>query len=367
MLSLMARWQFLSASAGAGHNRAAEALHECARAYCPGVETEWIDSLKFTNRAFAKLYERSYFWLASGAPELWGFLYKHGGRNVHKQRLRKVIELYDRTAYRKLMARVEEFNPSAVVCTHFLPANVITARTRGALPVYVVVTDFDIHPLWYNPRVEGYFVASDEVKVQLARYGYPADRISVTGIPIHPVFSETPSRAPSDRPSVLLMSGGFGMGHMEKAVERLLDIDLPFRLTVIAGKNERMRKKLEKLTAGRAEVHGFVNNIHDLMGASDLIITKAGGLTVSECLARRLPMVLFAPIPGQEEANADYLIEIGAALKARSLDLLDFKVRELLANPARLEMMRRAASAAARPTAGREILRFLLDEHPSGR
>ena len=364
----MARLLILSASAGAGHNRAAEAIHESARAYCPGVETEWVDSLKYTNRVFAKLYEQSYVWLASYSPSLWGILYKQAGKNVEHKKVDKLVELHDRLTYRKLMKHVEEFRPDAVVCTHFLPANVLLAK-KIPVPVYVVVTDFDVHSLWLNRKAAGYFVASDEVKVQLARYGYPAERIRVTGIPIHPVFSQEtlpPPPDPSGAPRkarLLMMSGGFGMGHMEEVLERLLAIRTPFELTVVAGRNEKMKKKLEAIAAGRAVVHGFVTNVHELMGRSDLIITKSGGLTVSECLAKRLPMVIFSPIPGQEECNADYLLEHGCAVKSRSLDVLDYKVLELLENPSRLDMMKRAAGAAARPFAGRDVLRHVLDEN----
>jgi len=357
----MTRILILSASAGAGHNRAAEALRESARAYCPGVETEWVDSLKYTNRLFAKLYEQSYVWMASYTPSLWGALYKQTSRNTERRNLEKMVELHDRLTYRKLMEHVEEFKPDAAICTHFLPANVLLAKRIG-IPVYVVITDFDAHALWVNRKVAGYFVASDEVKVQLARLGYPADKIRTTGIPIHPVFSEKVERPEAGKPTLLFMSGGLGMGHMEQALERLLAIPIPFNLTVVAGRNEAMKKKLEKIAGGRATIHGFVTNVHELMGKSDLIITKAGGLTVSECLAKRLPMVLYSPIPGQEECNADFLLEHGCAVKARTIDVLDYKVLELLEKPHRLDMMARACGSVARASAGRDVLRHVLDE-----
>ncbi len=361
----MTRLLILSTSAGAGHNRAADALHECARSGFPRVETAWIDSLKYTNRLFARLYEQSYVWMASHTPSLWGLLYKHAGPPPEK-RIRRATELHDRLAYRHLMRHVEEFRPDAALCTHFLPANVLLAK-RAGVPVYVVVTDFDVHALWIHRRAAGYFVASDEVKVLLARQGYPPERIHVTGIPIHPVFGQPPPPRTPGPPTLLLMAGGSGMGPLVKAMERLLDLDLPCRLVVVAGKNEKLRRRLEAASRRRAEIHGFVSNIQDFMGRSDLIITKAGGLTVSECLARGLPMILLSPIPGQEECNADYLLERGAALKARSLDVLDYKVRELLENPGRLDMMKRAAAAAARPHAGRDILRRVIDENPPRR
>jgi processive 1,2-diacylglycerol beta-glucosyltransferase len=359
----MARVLVLSASAGAGHNRAAEAVHEWARQGPAGVESEWVDSLQYTNRLFSKLYEKSYFWMASYAPDLWGAVYKQLGKKREPSPLDKAIALHDRLAYKKLIGHVEEFGPDVAVCTHFLPMNVLLAK-RLKIPVYVVVTDFDVHSQWLNTRVAGYFVASDEVKVQLVRYGYPADRVRVTGIPIHPVFSREAAPPPSDKPRVLLMGGGLGMGMMEGALSRILDLGPRFHLTVVAGKNEKMRRKLEAVADGRAEVLGFVTNVDELMGRSDLIITKSGGLTVSECLARRLPMVLYSPIPGQEECNADYLLERGCAVKARTLDVLDYKVLELLENPGRLDMMKRACAAIARPWAGRDVLRHVLDENP---
>jgi len=358
----MPRILILSASAGAWHNRAAEAIRESAKAYCPGVETEWIDTLKYTNKVFSKLYEQSYVWMASYSPSLWGILYKQAGKNSEHKKINQLIELHDRLTYRKLMEHVEEFKPDVAICTHFLPANVLLAKRVG-IPVYLVITDFDAHALWVHKKARGYFVASDEVKVQLARYGYPSAQIRTTGIPIHPVFSQETTRETSSKPQILFISGGFGMGHMEEALERILAIPLPFSLTVVAGKNESMRKKLEKIAGGRAIIHGFVTNVHDLMGKSDLIITKAGGLTVSECLAKKLPMVIFSPIPGQEECNADYLLEHGCTVKARTLDVLDYKVLELLENPARLDMMRRACGAVARASAGRDVLRHILDEN----
>jgi processive 1,2-diacylglycerol beta-glucosyltransferase len=359
----MPRLLILSASAGAGHNRAAEAVHESARTWCPGVESEWIDSLQYTNKLFSKLYERSYFWLASYAPDLWGAMYKQLGKKREANTLDKAIELHDRLAYKKLMARVEAFRPDAVVCTHFLPMNVLLAK-KIDVPVYVVVTDYDVHTQWLNKKAAGYFVGAEHVKVLLARYGYPAEKIRVSGIPIHPVFSQEPAPAPpSDKPRLLLMGGGLGMGDMVDALRRLLE--LPCRLTVIAGKNESLRRKLEGVAEGRAAVHGFVSNIHELMGAHDLIVTKAGGLTTTECLARRLPMVLYSPIPGQEECNADFLLERGCAVKARSIDILDYKIHELLESPARLDMMKRACGAVARPYAGRDLLRAVLDENPA--
>jgi processive 1,2-diacylglycerol beta-glucosyltransferase len=360
----------LSAGCGAGHNRAAEAIAACGRQFLSGHTVEWFDSLHYTSRAFQKLYGDSYVWIVNHSPTAWGALYKIMGQNVERPRLMKAVKLFDKLAYKKLIAHVEEFKPDAIVATHFLPTNVVLTKLKNRAPkVYVCVTDFDVHSLWINRGASAYFVASDQVRWLVRQYGYPAERVHVTGIPILPAFSAARGRDAVARelgldpavPTVLFMSGGFGMGHMEEAVERLLKVAEPHRLVVICGKNEPMRAKVTALAKGsKTIVTGFVTNVHDYMEASDVVISKSGGLTTSECLARGVPMIVFSPIPGQEERNCDFLMERGAAVKAASLDSLDFKLSELLADPARLATMKAAARRAARPLAGRELLERVI-------
>ncbi len=361
----------MSAGAGAGHNRAAEAIAACGKEFLPQHHVEWFDSLTYTSKTFEKLYGQSYVWIVNNSPTTWGALYKVMGENVERPKLMKAVKLFDKLAYKKLIAHVEEFKPDAVVATHFLPTNVVLTKLKNKAPkVYVCVTDFDVHSFWVNRGASGYFVASEEVKWLLAQYGYPKELITVTGIPILPAFSQRRGRDLVARelgidpalPTVLCMSGGFGMGHMEEAVARLLTIKIPHQLVVICGKNDKARAKIEVLARGtRTKVMGFVTNVHEWMEASDIVISKSGGLTTSECLARGVPMVVYSPIPGQEERNCDFLMEHGAAVKASSLGILDYKVAELLADPGRLAKMKDAARRAARPMAGRDLLNHVIE------
>jgi processive 1,2-diacylglycerol beta-glucosyltransferase len=254
--------------------------------------------------------------------------------------------------------------------------NVVLAHKGGSgkrLPVYACITDYDVHPAWVNKEVAGYFVATPEVAWQLATYGYPSERIRVTGIPILPAFRRplTSQEAieklgvPAEGVRILIMAGGFGIGDMEQTVRRLSVLSQRPTLLAVAGRNARLHDRLKALELsleGRLKVFGFVSNVQDLMAASHLMISKSGGLTVSECLASHLPMVVFAPIPGQEERNADYLMEHGAAVKAPTSDLLVFKIGELLEAPGRLRKMKKAARALGRPRAAEEILDGLLKD-----
>jgi processive 1,2-diacylglycerol beta-glucosyltransferase len=367
----MTRLLVLSAGAGAGHNRAAEAIREHARE--SGVDADWFDSLKFTGRVFRTLYAESYIWMASHSPALWGMLYKLMGRRTEQPNLRKLMKTYDSMNYGRLVKHIESYRPDAILSTHFLPTNVVLAhRGDSGPPLFTVVTDLDVHSFWIAEGVAGYFAGNDQTRWLLEKFGTPPDRVHVTGIPVHPAFSRTRGRDAVRRelslsprlPVVLFMSGGFGMGNMEEALERLLGLPTPFQLLVVAGKNEKMKARLERIgrsTARQARVFGFVPNVHDFMEAADLMISKAGGLTSSECLARALPLVVYSPIPGQEERNADYLMEQGAAVKAATMDLLEYRVRELLEDPPRLARMRDRAAAIARPLAGRDIVARVVE------
>jgi len=358
----------LSAGAGAGHNRAAEAV--AASALEADVPAEWFDALSFTGSVFRNLYAQSYLWMAGRSPALWGMLYKRMGRRGDQPNLRKLMKTYDSLNYGKLMKRVEASAPDAIVCTHFLPANVVLAHLgRSGPPVFTVITDFDVHQFWINEGVAGYFAGNDQVKWLLRGFDVPEERIRTTGIPVHPLFSRTRGRDVVRRelglapglPVVLFMSGGFGMGNMEEALERLLALPSRFQLLVVAGKNEKMRKNLERIaraSARRARIYGFISNVQDFMEAADVMISKAGGLTSCECLARGLPLIVFSPIPGR---NADYLMEQGAAVKAPTMDILEYKVHELLEDPPRLGRMKGSAAAMARPSAGRDVVAGVVD------
>ena len=367
----MTRLLVLSAGAGAGHNRAAEAVREHARE--AGHEAEWFDSLTFTGRVFRTLYAESYIWMASHSPALWGMLYKLMGKRTEQPNLRKLMKTYDSLNYRRLVRHIEAFRPDAIISTHFLPTNVVLAHlgTKGP-PVFQTITDLDVHSFWIAPGVAGYFAGNEQVRWLVEKFGTPPDRIHVTGIPVHPAFARARGRDAVRRelslapglPVVLFMSGGFGMGNMEEALERLLALPTQFQLLVVAGKNEKMKTRLEKIARGssrKARVFGFVPNVHDFMEASDLMISKAGGLTTSECLARSLPLVVYSPIPGQEERNADFLMERGAAVKAPTMDLLEYRVLELMEDAPRLARMRTSAAAIARPFAGRDIVSRVVE------
>ena len=172
----------------------------------------------------------------------------------------------------------------------------------------------------------------------------PAGDVTVTGIPIHPAFSEPKDRAGSasggralagDRPVLLQLAGGFGVGPVEQLFQSILAVETPLELVVVAGRNAELKTRLEQIDVPprhRAHVLGFTTEMDELMAAADLVVSKPGGLTTSEALARGTPMVVVNPIPGQESRNSDFLLENAAAIKINNVATLPYKLNQLLAD-----------------------------------
>ena len=235
----------------------------------------------------------------------------------------------------------------------------------------------DRHNMWLVPGMAGYLAATEEVAFRLQARGIPAERIHVTGIPVMPAFSEpdAPALARNGcaaalgldpaRPVLLMASGGAGVGDLASMVERVLSLggDSGLQVIAVAGRNAEAHGKLQALAArhpGRVVAIGFTHEMHRLMAAADLVVTKPGGLTVSECLALGKPMLLISPIPGQEEHNAGFLMEEGAGWLAYDAIGLDYKVARLMADAAKLASMATRSRTLGKPQAARSVLHHVL-------
>ncbi|MRR57302.1 MAG: galactosyldiacylglycerol synthase [Deltaproteobacteria bacterium] len=368
-----------SVSAGAGHVRAAQALQAAAEQWYPGVETVHVDLMDLVPKLFRKVYADTYLRVVERHPAVWGYLYDRADQERADSALNRFRMAVERLNTREIGKVLEEIEPDHVICTHFLPAQLLSRRAaKGNFrkPVWVQVTDFDLHALWVHEHMRGYFAANDEVAWRMADRGVPPHTIHVTGIPVMPVFGVTRDRTECardlgldpGRKTVLMMSGGAGIGGIETMAERLLALEEDFQLVALAGRNERLLEELKRLAArhpGRLFPMGFTRTIERVMAASDLAVTKPGGLTTSECLAVGLPLIVISPIPGQEERNADYLLENGAALKACGAPALAFRVGKLLHEPKRLLALRENALRLGRPDAARSVLDIVLGSDSS--
>jgi len=365
----------LHATAGSGHRRAAQALDAAFRTLAPSAHVRTLDTLQFGSPLFQRGYTPTYDTLVGRVPRVWGLLYK----SLEQPRIHRgttpLRHALDRVNVRSLVAFIERERPSAVVCTHFLPLEALAPRRRrGSLgcPLHCVITDFTAHPFWAIDGIDTTFVASVAVREELASWGVPWERIEVSGIPIDPRFARGPSpRAEAraqfqlapDRPTILLMGGGNGVGPLATLAEQLLGLPMQPQLLVVCGRNARMRirmRAIAELAPGRVRTLGFTDQVPALLSAADLIVTKAGGLTCSESLAMGTPMVVFRPTPGQEERNSAALAVAGAAVRARNLEDVAAAAGRILAHPALAASMRASARILARPHSAEDVARRIL-------
>jgi processive 1,2-diacylglycerol beta-glucosyltransferase len=361
----------LSASSGAGHLRAAQALEKAfiARGDC---DVEHIDAIAYVSKLFQRAYDKSYISIVRHAPDLMGVVYDRTDRPWQHPRRRLALDRLNSRPMIRLLKRVQ---PDLCLATHFLPAEIIAwliAKKNLRAKNAIVVTDYDVHAMWLCRTVGRYYVALPEAAEYLAGIGVPREMVRATGIPIDPLFAVPLDRAAArstlnldaKSPVVLLAAGGYGIGPLEQLVRDLLALQKPWQLVAVAGKSEKMKKRLDEnaraagtLPNGSARLVpvGFTKQMDQYMAAADLLVGKAGGLTTSEALARHLPMALIEPIPGQEFRNADHLLEAGAAIRCNNLPAAAWKIARLLDDPARMEKMRKAAAQLARPSAAADI------------
>lgn len=375
----------MSASVGAGHLRAAQAVEEALRALDSHATVRNVDVLGLTNGAFRRVYGEAYLDLVNRAPHVLGYVYdwldRPPSRSHRTDRLRALVE---KVNLRRLLRFLQEEPWDVIVNTHFLPAELVAELRRDgklATPQVMVTTDFETHRLWVQQPCDHYFTATEESAVNLQHWGVPPGDTTVTGIPIHPIFSRPKARADclarqklrGDRPILLQLAGGFGVGPVEGIHRALLEIDVPVEIVVVAGRNDEVRRRLDaQRRPDRHLVHvlGFTDQIDELMAVADLVVSKPGGLTTSEVLARGAAMAIVNPIPGQEARNSDFLLENGAAIKINNTATLAFKVGALLRDPARLARLKENARKLGRPDAALDVARRVLawpEVKPGGR
>ena len=376
---MVKRILLLSASAGAGHVRAADAIEKAfkQRKDSDSLEVHHFDVLNYTNKLFRHLYSKAYIDLVNKMPEVPGWVYDKLDKPWKNERRRLALDKLNTRPFVKLL---REYQPDLIVCTHFLPAEVVSwlkAKERLASRQVIIVTDFDVHAMWLVHHYERYFVALDEARVYLAALGIPAEKITVSGIPIDPVFAIRKDKdemrvkhgLEPDRTTILLSAGGFGVGSVDALVTSLLPLQHRAQVVAICGRNEELKERLTKLAAraGRnanviLKPFGYTQEMDELMTASDLVLGKPGGLTTSEALAKGLVFVIVNPIPGQEERNSDHLLEGAAAIRCNNLPTLSYKLDRLLADPHRLKSMQANARRMGHPNAAREIVEQLVNE-----
>jgi processive 1,2-diacylglycerol beta-glucosyltransferase len=386
-------------TAGGGHIAAAAALEEAWQGLRPDDTVERVDLIRFFSPLHKKVYADGYVKLVERAPELWGLLFGKTDNPKIARRWNKLRRALPSNSRKKFANHLKQFKPDAVLCTHYAPLETLGllksskgGATRGpdliakmgarrARPaedrpsekwkspfVVSIVTDFEAHALWMDPCVDLYCVAAEETKARLVARGAAAENVVATGIPIAAKFLSKPDARTvrktlglrDDQPVLLVLSGGFGMGPIAEILAELDKVPQPFQTVVVTGRNAELRRELATQNRKHpTHMLGFVSNMHELMAVADLILSKPGGLTSSEALAMGKPLFILNPIPGQEAANSDFLLERGAAAKVNRVEDLPFRIEQLLGSK-KLAAMAKAAKTLGRPKSAEAVCREVL-------
>ena len=361
----------VSASAGTGHLRAADALREHVNAYAPLARVEHIDILQLAPRWVRRAYGGGFELIAARAPWMWRELYAltDGRRSDHA----RWGPLAQRLVFREFRRFAGSSDWDIVLCTHFLPCQLAAGR-RGFPPFSLVVTDYTLHRYWVQPGVSRYFVASERQAAELrARTVAP---VVASGIPVMPSFAgarcdrgsvtwrehRRTQSLDTTAPVVLVMGGGLGLGVEEMTDAALATGINELQLVVVCGRNGAARQRLEArhFDDARVRVLGHVHNVEQLMAAADVVVTKPGGLTTTESLVVGRPLVLTRPLPGHEVGNVRELERSGAALAAHDAAAVTHCLQRLFGEPALLREMTFAAASASRADAGYDIAEQVL-------
>ncbi len=359
-------------SVSSGHHRASLAVEEAIKQIEPQAQVLNINCLKYINPLMEKIINRAYMGVIKNTPELWDYLYDNPKILENTQKLRDFIHRFNS---KKLKVLLDKFSPDVIACTQAFPCGMVADYKKSIgldTPLVGILTDHAPHSYWVYDNVDFYIVPCEESKNKFVSEGIVPEKIKVWGIPIDPKFEKNVDcqkvlnhlHLSPEIPVALIMGGGQGLGPIEEMVLALDASNINLQIIVATGTNKPLYKHLfkkQKKFKKRILIYNHVDNVHELMSISRLIITKPGGLTTAEALSKELPMIIVNPIPGQEEKNTQFLTREGVGIKTKDENDIVNLVSTLLSDPLRIAQMRQAAKKQARPDAARRIAQLLLE------
>ena len=366
----------LTVTAGYGHHATAKALADMFEQ--KGAQTKIVDVYEYISKVVRTSISQGYLLSSKYTPDLYRLFYTQTSKKKAKLNKMNIVKMVNTLGAFKFEHFVDHFEPDAIVCTHVFAAHLISEmKARGMVdaPCVGIVTDYCIHPYWEDVvNMEALVTASELITHTAVKRGIPKERIHPLGIPIHPKFNKHISREEAceqigldpKRFTVLVMGGSMGYGNSRKLVKQIARIGIDFQILAVCGNNKRAYSRLtafQEEYTGDCTLHvmGFVDNVEVLMSAADCIITKPGGLTVSEAIAKGVPMILINPIPGQEERNVEFLLNNGMASLVTKTFPLDDALYHLFHNPVRLRTVREEIRALGHPDASEKLVEYVFE------
>lgn len=359
----------LTVTAGYGHHATAKALQETL--VSRGATVEIMDVLEEINWLVQEAFARGYLISTKYGKQAYKRFYTMLEQKGQRTSVFNVGNIAPALMALRFENLIEESKPDVILCTHVTAAHVVSEvkRKTAIAPAIGIVTDYTMHPFWEDAtRVEHIILASELLIPRATALGIEASRIRPLGIPIKAKFLKKTPREEArkalsldaDAPVVLVMGGSMGYGGIADLVEDLRGTDM--QVLAVSGSNKRQYNKLRHMNGGpNLRVYGFVDNVDLMMDAADCIITKPGGLTVTESLVKGLPMILTNPIPGQEERNAEFLQNCGVALRASKTFPIGEALEILFDDPRRRKLISESMRLIAKPNANRDLCDLVFE------
>ncbi len=362
----------LSVTAGEGHNTCAKGIVSYLDAL--GVECSMLDTIKYASPVVGATVDKGYLYMGKILPQTWAAMYSSAERKTRKNRAQN-LNVPSALLYKKLEDYVLNYDPDVVLCTNVLAA-IIMKKVRDKevvrrIPIIGVNTDFTLHPFWEDANPDYIVLASHQMIQDAVGRGFDPRYLLPMGIPTHNVFSKKIEKTAArymlglmDKTTLLIMGGSMGFGDTESILKQLENLGQDYQIVIICGSNKALKARLEKIANENIKVFGYVNNVEVFMDASDCICTKPGGLSVSESIAKGLPMVLTNPIPGLEQRNQQFLVNNSMAMVANEFFSVDKAVNNLLSDEHRLNQMREMQLRYGCKNGGKTLSEWLVKAVP---
>ena len=364
------RLLLLHVTTSSGHHHASRAIAQGLSRLDPTCQAIDIDAFDYTSRFVRSAITHSYLSLIRHHPDVWEYLYDNPAIHRRVRRMRTLLHRYHASKLQRLLEAVQ---PHAIACTQAFPCGMVAdfKQHRGLpIPLVAVLTDSAPHLYWVHDTVDVYVVPSEEVKEGFVSHGIHPDRIQAYGIPVEPRFLDEVDRPATyaqfkldpTTPTILIMGGGGGFGPIRELMRSLDQTAVPCQFVVLTGTNQPLLSWFRQQRFRHTVLaDGYIDAVPQLMDIATLIITKPGGLTTAEALAKRLPLLIITPIPGQELCNARHLLAQGAAVQLGSPDSASRVVTQLLENPGRMNRLKEQTAKMAHPESALQTAKLLLD------
>ena len=365
------------ASYGGGHLSAAKSIKQYLDENYKDAKTKMVDCVEYINKGLNTITTFAYKEMAKKAPWAWGEIYDHSQKGA----MSHISTGANKFMSIKLNKLFEEFKPDIVISTHPFASQMtayLKEKGKTNCTLASVMTDFASHDQWLvgSDYIDHIFVSHEGMKKDIIAKGIPASKVHATGIPLSNRFLEHFNRKEIkasfdldyNKKTILFFGGGeFGLGKEKtlKILKAFIDnIHDEYQIIAISGKNEKMQARFEELVGENpnVQVYGYTNEVPELMSISDLVVTKPGGLTITESLASGLPIVVINPIPGQEVENAEFLEKKGVAVWIRKTEDPDEAVKELLENPEQIKHMKIRSKLMAKKNSTRDICKIIMGD-----